>query len=198
MGDSTKMWVEDLRLGHDHLAQAVRNPFVQQAESFETTAGFLEKLGQQFGAFQNLECVELKNVLMDMDHHGSGRVLLRDFYSGFKQAGWMFTESLEYLHLVSMQCVAPTSARVSCAMWSVTLRLPVHLHSALRRSSRSCPLTRWTLLGICRRLSTAVCRRSQTFTAVWFHCMGVCSHSGRITPTLGSAHSHMCLAQRHR
>merc|ERR1712085_112861 len=86
-----------LRLGHDHSAQTIRNPFVQQAESFETTAGFLEKLGQQFGAFQNLECVELKNVLMDMDHHGSGRVLLRDFYSGFKQAGWMFTESLEYL-----------------------------------------------------------------------------------------------------
>merc|ERR1712194_11743 len=95
--DSTKMWAEDLRRSHDHLAQAIRNPFVQQAESFETTAGFLEKLGQQFGAFQNLECVELKNVLMDMDHHGSGRVFLRDFYSGFKQAGWMFTESLEYL-----------------------------------------------------------------------------------------------------
>merc|ERR1712194_640641 len=87
----------DLRRSHDHSAQTIRNPFVQQAESFETTAGFLQELGQNFGAFQNLECVELKNVLMDMDHHGTGRVLLRDFYSGFKEAGWLFTESVDSL-----------------------------------------------------------------------------------------------------
>merc|ERR1712194_371698 len=95
--EGTRMWVEDLRRSHDHLAQAVRNPFVQQAETFETTAGFLQELGQKFGAFQNLECVELKSVLMDMDHHGTGRVLLRDFYSGFKGADWLFRESVDYL-----------------------------------------------------------------------------------------------------
>jgi len=95
--ESTRMWVDDFRRSHDLFAQAVQNPFVAQPETFDSTAAFLQKVGHNFGTFQNLECVALKSTLLDMDHQGTGRVLLRDFYSGFQAKEWLFTESVDYL-----------------------------------------------------------------------------------------------------
>merc|ERR1719401_1119780 len=77
---------------------SIRNPFVKQDDSFETSAAFVQDMSHHFGRFQNLECMSLKSRLVDMDRQGSGRVLLRDFYAGFKNDRYHhFSESVDYL-----------------------------------------------------------------------------------------------------
>jgi len=94
--DDLFLWLEDYRLERDHMA--VRNPFVQQQHSFQATAEFVQDMTYNFGRFQNLECVALKSSLVDMDRHGTGRVLLRDFYASFESDPLHhFSESVDYL-----------------------------------------------------------------------------------------------------
>merc|ERR1719401_262839 len=90
------MWLEDFR--QERQLMSVRNPFVQQRHSFQTSAEFVQDMTANFGRFQNLECVSLKASLVDMDRQGVGRVLLRDFYSSFQNDPLHhFSESVDYL-----------------------------------------------------------------------------------------------------
>jgi len=91
-----KAWVLDLRPTLDYVHRARRNPFVSQGD-FHRVAEVVQEVGHRFGAFQNLECQSLKHRLVDMEHRGSGRVLLSKFYSGIEDRDWPFIESTEYL-----------------------------------------------------------------------------------------------------
>merc|ERR1719401_2277893 len=91
------MWVQDFRETHDLSQQSSRNPFVPQKESFDTSAAFVRELGHRFGSFQDLECKALKNRLVDLEHQGSGRIRLSNFYAGGVGGDWTLTESVEYL-----------------------------------------------------------------------------------------------------
>merc|ERR1719401_1966056 len=77
---------------------SIRNPFVKQDYSFDASVAFVQDMSHNFVNFQNLECMSLKSRLVDMDRQGSGRVLLRDFYAGFKDdPSHHFAESVDYL-----------------------------------------------------------------------------------------------------
>merc|ERR1719362_2421608 len=91
-----KAWVQDLRPTLDFVQRARLNPFASQGD-FHRVAEVVHELGHRFGAFQNLECQALKQTLVDMEHRGSGRVLLSKFYSGIDDRDWPFIESVEYL-----------------------------------------------------------------------------------------------------
>jgi len=91
-----KLWVQDHRRGLDFSQGARRNPFVQEY-AFEHVAEAVRELGHHFGAFQNLECQELKDRLVDMEHEGTGRVPLSKFYGGMDDQDWPFIESVDYL-----------------------------------------------------------------------------------------------------
>merc|ERR1719382_1211670 len=93
----TNMWVRDLRLTHELEWYSRRNPFLQRSSSFDSTAAFVLKFSHSFGAFQNLECHSLKRQLVELEHEGSGRVLLSQFYSNALAGRWEFMESIEYL-----------------------------------------------------------------------------------------------------
>jgi len=93
----TQMWLQDFRMTYD-LAQAPRrNPFVDREPTFEDSAAFVLDFSHHFGSFQNLECHGLKRRLTDMEHLGTGRVRLADFYSNALSGGWEFMESAQYL-----------------------------------------------------------------------------------------------------
>merc|ERR1740129_931299 len=95
--DETNMWVRDLRGTHDLERSSHINPFVKHAASFDSTSAFVLELGHRFGSFQNLECHTLKRKLAELEHEGSGRVLLSQFYSTALAGSWEFMESVEYL-----------------------------------------------------------------------------------------------------
>jgi diadenosine tetraphosphatase ApaH/serine/threonine PP2A family protein phosphatase len=57
----------------------------------------VQEVGRRFGSFQNVECKALKEKLVDMEHRGSGRVMLSKFYSGVGALDWPFIESADYL-----------------------------------------------------------------------------------------------------
>merc|ERR1712194_510144 len=97
--DNLRAWVADFTQTRDTMM--VRNPFLQQSHSFDTSAALVAALSQNFGKYQNLECMSLKGRLVDMDQHGTGRVLLRDFYDGYENNPLHhFAESVDYLRNV--------------------------------------------------------------------------------------------------
>merc|ERR1719414_1651373 len=95
--NETKMWVQDLRHQHQLEQQSHLNPFVNRTTTFDDYVSFALQFGHHFGSFQNLECHTLKRKLVEMEHAGSGRVLLSSFYSNALGGGWEFMESVEYL-----------------------------------------------------------------------------------------------------
>merc|ERR1719336_2275601 len=65
-----------------------------EAYSFDNIMAVVDQVGERFGRFQNQECMELKESLVNIEETtGSGRVRLGDFYSG----QWHFSESVDYL-----------------------------------------------------------------------------------------------------
>jgi len=95
--ENTYMWVKDFRETHDIEQRSRLNPFVKQHDCFESEVRFVQELGHHFGSFQDLECKALKNRLVDLEHQGTGRILLSSFYAGGLSGDWTLTESVDYL-----------------------------------------------------------------------------------------------------
>merc|ERR1719389_78434 len=78
--------------------QSFLNPFTNNAfYSFEDAARISEHISEEFGTWSNHECHEMKEMLMEMDVHGTGRVKLSEFYSYSKDGAWQFLEPSEQL-----------------------------------------------------------------------------------------------------
>jgi len=86
-----------LMLVADNEVVAAEAPGALDVVSFNTTSKIVEEIGERFGAWQNAECLDLKGALMKIEHHDTGRVLLKDFYSGALDGDWQFSESVDYL-----------------------------------------------------------------------------------------------------
>merc|ERR1719162_1621704 len=83
--DDLHAWLKDLRQN-------------QSVHSFESSVSLVQDVSHHFGAHQKPECMSLKRKLSDMDKQGTGRVLLRDFYSGLKDdPNHHFAETVDYL-----------------------------------------------------------------------------------------------------
>jgi hypothetical protein len=64
---------------------------------FSLVARVAERVGEQFGNFQNHECRQIKSSLMAIEEAGTGRVRLSDFWKPALSGEWQFSESLSYL-----------------------------------------------------------------------------------------------------
>jgi len=95
--DETLLWAADLKLASDFSLRHRLSPFVRQRRSFDKHVSFLQEFGHGLGTFQNLECHKLKNLLVEIEDEGTGRVPLSRFYRGGLEGDWTFTESVEYL-----------------------------------------------------------------------------------------------------
>jgi hypothetical protein len=65
--------------------------------SFEDIEEVIGSVTMTFGNFWTTECQRVKRLLIDMDHHASGRVKLSDFYGAAMNGEWRFSESKDYL-----------------------------------------------------------------------------------------------------
>jgi len=64
---------------------------------FALVARVAERVGEQFGSFQDAECREIKSSLVSIEERGTGRVRLSDFYKPSLGGAWHFEESVSYL-----------------------------------------------------------------------------------------------------
>jgi len=93
----TAMWVDDFRYSEMYFQKSRGNPFRKEASTYESTVALTQEVTHQFSSYQRLECANLKNQMGEMEHQGTGRVLLSRFYSGALGGDWTFGESPEYL-----------------------------------------------------------------------------------------------------
>merc|ERR1719352_322886 len=70
--------------------------------TFASLAKVVDLVGEQFGSFQDRECRELKDKLVNMEYRGTGRVRLADFYKPALDGTWTFQESAGYLRALGL------------------------------------------------------------------------------------------------
>jgi hypothetical protein len=90
----------DAVMNFHYRSQAQMNPFVTRQYSFEAASRIVEDLAQGYGKWQNTECRQMKEHLMDLDVDGTGRVPLSAFYKQQETAEYQFTESVDYLRKI--------------------------------------------------------------------------------------------------
>jgi len=73
------------------------NPFVAQQYTFQDTLEMVDELAHSYGKWQNMECQQMKEDLMDLDADGDGRIPLGKFYAREDNTKYQFTESILYL-----------------------------------------------------------------------------------------------------
>lgn len=71
---------------------------------YSDMAGLVEEVGDRYGRWQDYECRQIKDMLVEVEDPsagGAGRVRMADFYNQYLNHGrWQFTESVEYLRLL--------------------------------------------------------------------------------------------------
>lgn len=87
-------WGDTQKFVHDIRMNATSN---QNVMDFASLAKVAEHVGEEFGSFQDLECRQLKDKLVNMEYRGTGRVKLADFYKPALDGAWTFQESAGYL-----------------------------------------------------------------------------------------------------
>jgi len=96
--DTTFVFVMDLVQNEEFGKTHSRNPFTNHGVYFfddVTTIG--QRISEEFGSWSNHECHEIKDRLVSMDVHGTGRVKLSEFYGKSGDGAWQFLEASEYL-----------------------------------------------------------------------------------------------------
>ena len=58
--------------------------------SFRVATDVVEEIGERYGRWQDSECRDLKTSISKFEHAGTGRVLLKDFYSAALGGQWQF------------------------------------------------------------------------------------------------------------
>jgi len=79
---------------------------------FSLVARVADRAGEQFGAFQNQECKDMKAQLVKMEDAGTGRVRLSQFYKPALDGHWQFQESVGYLRQLGALDETGDEARV--------------------------------------------------------------------------------------
>merc|ERR1712217_95741 len=81
-------------------AREIRNEVFERADintssiTFHDVIKVVEEFNERYGRWQDRECRELKHNLVKMEIQGTGRVLLKDFYTSGQ---WQFSETAPYL-----------------------------------------------------------------------------------------------------
>lgn len=94
------LFVQDI-VGHEaYESNAATSAFSRSGRSsysYEDTARIATRFTEEFGHWFSFECRKMKQVLIGMDVHGTGRVRLTDFYGSEDEMAWHFRESQSYL-----------------------------------------------------------------------------------------------------
>jgi hypothetical protein len=67
---------------------------------FALLSRVVESVAENYGTFQDNECMHIKNSLHMIEYRGTGRVKLSDFYKPALDGSWQFQESVAYLRQI--------------------------------------------------------------------------------------------------
>jgi hypothetical protein len=87
----------DIQQNYEFNVQHKVNPFKSRTYSFTEASNMVINLAENYGKWQNADCVDMKEHLMSMDTKGTGRIPLDTFYKSDQGSAYEFTESIEYL-----------------------------------------------------------------------------------------------------
>merc|ERR1719335_1617405 len=95
--DTTFLFLTDIAGSDTFQRSSYANPFVEDAKFFfNDLVRMAERVSEEFGPWSDHECHDMKDLLVERDVHGSGRVKLADFYRKTKGGAWQFTEQSAY------------------------------------------------------------------------------------------------------
>lgn len=89
------MWADDV-FSQVEWQQSCENPFSVQG-SYQHVETVMHQIGAQYHTFQQGECEALKDVLVQNEYRGTGRILLKDYYAAGFNSNFRFWESPSYL-----------------------------------------------------------------------------------------------------
>jgi hypothetical protein len=101
--NDTMIWVDDLKEAIKYEDRMERNPFVKRSGDyldFPSLVRLAERVTNDIGKLQDIECKDLKHALMDLEDSGrrDGRVALGSFYGpALANMDTFFKESPEFL-----------------------------------------------------------------------------------------------------
>merc|ERR1719159_20551 len=96
--ETSFLFLIDLAGSDTYRRSSSANPFVAEEQFFfHDLIRMGERISEEFGPWSSHECHDMKDLLMERDVHGSGRVKLADFYRKSQDGAWQFTEQSEYL-----------------------------------------------------------------------------------------------------
>merc|ERR1719272_2781972 len=96
--DTTFTFMMDLVHSEGFGKMQRRNPFTDHdVYFFDDATRIGQRISDEFGSWSSHECHEIKNKLVNMDVHETGRVKLSQFYGKSQDDGWQFNEASEYL-----------------------------------------------------------------------------------------------------
>merc|ERR1719401_2417899 len=121
-----EIWNETQWYATQKFVRSVRENIMRTESSAEQAASgsvdfslvvrVAERVGEQFGRFQDQECKHLKANLAAMEEGNTGRVRLAEFWKPARDGTWQFQESLTYLkHLGILDESIPGNPRVMIA-----------------------------------------------------------------------------------
>jgi len=87
----------DAALNFDYRQRQQVNPFAPSHFTFRNAADIVEDMAQAYGKWQTAECRHMTDQLVALDPDGTGRILLKTFYSQPDTADYQFSESESYL-----------------------------------------------------------------------------------------------------
>jgi hypothetical protein len=95
--NATKVWAREMRQNVTD-AEATGEQKASGVFDFALAARVAERIGEQYGKFQNKACTDIRDSLTAIAEPGTGRVRLSDFYRPALDGGaWHFSESVNYL-----------------------------------------------------------------------------------------------------
>mmetsp|Transcript_54189 Transcript_54189/g.129082 ORF Transcript_54189/g.129082 Transcript_54189/m.129082 type:complete len:565 (-) Transcript_54189:55-1749(-) len=97
INDAYPMWEQTKTWARDVATKALTDESGTMQASFNDTLRAVEVIADQYGRWQDRECIELKDMLVRMEANGTGRVPLDVFYKSALEGQWQFSESIPYL-----------------------------------------------------------------------------------------------------
>ena len=111
--------------------------FALENFSFRAATEIVEEIGERYGRWQDSECRDLKTSLLKSEHAGTGRVLLKDFYSAALGGQWQLPGVLKMFVYCSMPLVRQVSISVLRAQKPGSLRASNTCESSVRWTSQT-------------------------------------------------------------
>jgi hypothetical protein len=95
---TTFEFMKDLVHSEQYSKATRLNPFTDHTVyNFDDATRIAQRVSEVFASWSNHECHEIKDPLVDMDVHKTGRVKLSQFYGKGQGSGWQYAEASDYL-----------------------------------------------------------------------------------------------------